>query len=100
MTDSDNPQWTRHLDGIAEELRHLSAACGVHLRDEGVVERILKNDASVCSRRNEIGFDKLRKLLMATFDSLGKSIDRIGPEETKRITDAIAGRLDRRTEPH
>ena len=97
MTDTNNPQWTRHLDAIAEELRHLSAACGVRLRDDGVVERILRNDASVCARRNEIGFDKLRKLLMATFDSLGKSIDRIGPEETKRITEAITERLDRRT---
>ena len=97
MTDTNNPQWTRHLDAIAEELRHLSAACGVRLRDNGVVERILRNDASVCGRRNEIGFDKLRKLLMATFDSLGKSIDRIGPEETKRITEAITERLDRRT---
>ena len=69
------------------------------MRDDGVVERILRNDQTVCKRRNEIGFEKLRKLLMATFNSLGKSIDRIGPEETKRITDAITERLRSRTDP-
>ena len=94
MNDEANPQWSRHLDGIADELKHLSIACGVQLRDEGVVERILRNDASVCSRKNEIGFEKLHKLLVATFDSLGKSIDRIGPKETKRIVDSIRARQE------
>lgn len=99
MADSKNPQWSRHLDGIAEELQHLAAACGVRLRDDGVIERVLRNDQTVCRRKNDIGFEKLRKLLMATFDSLGKSIERIGPEETKRITDAITKRLDDRIAP-
>jgi hypothetical protein len=94
MNDEANPQWSRHLDRIADELKHLSIACGVRLRDEGVVERILRNDASVCGRKNEIGFEKLQKLLIATFDSLGKSIDRIGPEETKRVVDAIRARQE------
>jgi hypothetical protein len=30
---------------------------------------------------------------MATYDSLGRSIDRIGPEDTKMIASAIANRL-------
>jgi hypothetical protein len=96
MTQDLNPQWTRHLEGIADELLRLSIACDVRLRDPGVVERILKNDMTVCGRKNEIGFEKLRKLLMATFDSLGKAIDRIGPEETKKITAAIREHLDDR----
>jgi hypothetical protein len=44
----------------------------------------------------EIGFQKLRKLLMATYDSLGKAIDRIGPEETKDIIEAIIEHLEKR----
>jgi hypothetical protein len=96
MTKETNPQWTRHLEGIAEELLHLSIACDVRLRDPGVIERILKDDASVCGRKNKIGFEKLRKLLMASFDSLGKAIDRIGPAETKKITAAIAEHVEAR----
>ena len=94
MADSGNPQVSRHLDGIADELLRLAIACDVRLRDPGVIERILKNDASVCGRKNEIGFYKMRNLLMATFDSLGKAIDQIGAEETRKITEAIAVRIE------
>ncbi len=97
MGQETNPQWSRHLQGIADELLHLAVACDVELRDPGVIERVFKGDDTVCGRRNEIGFEKLRKLLMATYDSLGKAIDRIGPEETRKITAAIRAELaDRR----
>ncbi len=93
MTDTKHAVWQRHLDGIANELLRLSIACDVRLRDPGVVERILKDDSTVCGRKNPEAFRKLRNLVMATYDSLGKSIDRIGPEDTKMITDAIAARI-------
>lgn len=96
MTETTNPVWTRHLEGIADELLHLAIACDVHLREPGIIQRIIKNDPTVCGKKNDIGFDKLRKLLMATFDSLGKSIDRIGPQETKAIVDSITDHLEQR----
>jgi hypothetical protein len=96
MTNKANPQWTRHLEAIADELLHLAIACDVRLRDPGVIERIIHDDKTVCGRKNEIGFRKLRKLLMATYDSLGKAIDRIGPEETKAIIEAITEHLEKR----
>ena len=96
MTNESNPLWTRHLEGIADELLHLAVACDVRLRDPGVIERIIRDDQTVCGRKNEIGFQKLRKLLMAFYDSLGKAVDRIGPEETKMIVDAITQHLAKR----
>ncbi len=96
MANDINPQWSRHLESIVDELVHLSVACDVRLRDPGVLERIIKNDDSVCGRKNEHGFRKLRALVMATYDSLGKAIDRIGPEETKKIRDAIAEAMEAR----
>lgn len=99
MTESDKPRhavWERHLGGIADELLRLSIACNVRLRDPGVIERILRGDSTVCGRRNEMAFDKLRKLLMATYDSLGKSIDRIGKDETREIAQAIAEHVRKR----
>ena len=100
MANRPNPQWTRHLEGIADELLHLSVACDLRLRDPGVIERIIKNDRSVCGRKNEIGFQKLRKLLMATYDSLGKAINRIGPAETSEIVKAISEHLAGRRDAH
>ena len=99
MTNKQNPQWSRHLEGIADELIHLATACDVRLRDPGVIERIIRGDSTVCGRKNEIGFKKLRKLLMATYDSIGKAIGRIGPEETKAILDAIREHTQKRRGP-
>jgi hypothetical protein len=99
MAQETNPQWSRHLQGIADELLHLAVACDLRLRDPGVIERVLKGDETVCGRKNAIGFEKLRKLLMATYDSLGKAIDRIGPEETRRITETLRAELAERRDP-
>ncbi len=95
MTKSTQTPWVRHLDVIGDELMRLSIACKVRLRDPGVIERILKNDETVCGTKNSVGFRKLHSLVKATFYSLNKAIDRIGPEETKQITDAIIERLDK-----
>ena len=95
MTDTKHPAWERHLDSIGDELLRLAVLCDVRLRDPGVVDRILRNDETVCGMDNPVAFRKLRALVKATFDSLNKAVDRIGPEEVKMITDAIVARADR-----
>lgn len=87
--------WVRYLDDVSSELLRLSIACDLRLRDPGVVDRILKNDETVCGVNNPIGFQKLQHLLKFTIDSINKSVGRIGPDETKQIIDAITERLDR-----
>jgi hypothetical protein len=90
--------WSRHLDAIGDELLRLTTICDVQLREPGVIERVLKNDETVCGKKNPIGFRKLRELLVATFSSVNKATDRIGASETKLIVDAIKERLDRQRE--
>jgi hypothetical protein len=89
MTDDLNPQWERHFEGIADELLNLAIACNVRLRDPGVIERVLRNDVTVCGRKNEESFRKMRSLLIAFYNSVGKAAERIGPEDTKRIIEVI-----------
>ena len=96
MTKSKHTPWVRHLDAVGDELMRLSIACDLRLRDPGVIDRILKNDETVCGTKNPIGFRKLHSLVEATFSSVNKAVDRIGPEETRLITDAIMERLDKR----
>ena len=95
MSETKHPAWARHFDAIGDEFLRLTAVCDVNLKDPGVVERIIKNDATVCGRNNPIGFRKLRELLMATFNSANKAVDRIGADETRSIMEAIIERLDR-----
>ena len=89
MENDLNPQWERHFEGIADELLSLAIACNVRLREPNVIERVLKNDLTVCGRKNEEGFRKLRSLLIAFYDSVGKAAERIGPEDTRKIIEAI-----------
>lgn len=96
MTESEHTPWVRHLDAIGDELMRLSIACDVRLRDPGVIDRILRNDETVCGTKNPIGFRKLHNLIEATFSSVNKAADRIGANETKLITAAIIERLDKR----
>jgi len=96
MTESKHAPWVRHLDAIGDELMRLAIACDVRLRDPGVIDRILKNDETVCGRKNPVGFRKLQSLVKATFSSVNKSVDRIGLEETRQITQAIIDRLDQK----
>jgi hypothetical protein len=95
MSDPKHPAWARHLDAIGEELVRLCIACDVRLRDPGVIDRILGNDESVCGTKNPIGFRKLRALVMATYSSVNKAVDRIGPDELKIITDGIIERVEK-----
>ena len=92
MSDDLNPQWERHFEGIADELLHLAIACNVRLREPGAIERVLKNDITVCGRKDKDSFRKMRSVLIAFYDSVGKAVDRIGPEDAKRIIDAITER--------
>ncbi|HET8698913.1 MAG TPA: hypothetical protein VFO94_15605 [Gammaproteobacteria bacterium] len=96
MEKSRHVAWVRHFDVIGDELLRLTTVCGVDLREPGVIERILKNDDTVCGKKNPIGFRKLRELLMATFNSLDKAMDRLGTAEAQKITDEIRQRLDAR----
>ncbi len=95
MAGSNHQIWVRHLGGIATELVRMAVACDVILREPGVIERILSNDETVCGRQNPQAFRKLRSLVMATYQSLNMAIDRIGPEETKMIRDAIIERTEK-----
>jgi histone H3/H4 len=67
----------------------------VRLRDPGVIERILKNDASVCGRIDERSFRSMHNLLVAYYKSITEAAERIGPTETKKIIDAMSERMQK-----
>ncbi|MBL8225197.1 MAG: hypothetical protein JNM50_07705 [Chromatiales bacterium] len=94
MSESRHKVWERHFDGIGEELLRLAIACDLRLKEPGVIDRILANDETVCGIRNPVGFHKLHLLVKATYDSLEKALGRIGPEETREITDALTARIE------
>jgi len=62
------------LDEIDTEIARLALLCQVRILDPGVVERVVRNDASVCGTNNPIAFKKLHDMLAMHFgvrDSAG-----------------------------
>ena len=55
----------------------------------GVLDALLQNNDSVCGHENPRAFKKLRVLLMAGSVVKERSVDRLGPMETKALFEAI-----------
>lgn len=89
MAESKHTYWSRQIDGLARELSRLAIACDIELGKDGLAERVLKNDESVCGRSNPKAFQLIRKHLMALFSVEESAIDRLGPEDTKEILDQV-----------
>jgi hypothetical protein len=39
--------WSRNLDEVDREVARLASICNVRILDPGIIERVLKNDASL-----------------------------------------------------
>ena len=81
--------WGEQIEAIAGELSRLAIACDIELGKPGLAERILKNDETVCRRKNTQAFQKIRAHLMALFDVEERAIERLGADDTKVILDQV-----------
>ncbi len=81
--------WGRQIDGLARKLSRLAIACDIELGKPDLAERIIKNDDSVCGRKNPKAFRQIRQHLMALFSVEAGAIERLGPEDTKEILDQV-----------
>ena len=84
-----NRYWSDQIGAIAKELSRLAIACDIDFFDDSVGEKILKNDDSVCGRKNPEAFRKIRSHLMALFPLETAAIERLGVEDTEEIVDQV-----------
>ena len=89
MSKFKHTYWGEQIEGIAGELSRLAIACDIELGKPGLAERILKNDESVCRRKNPEAFRKIRRHLMALFNVEERALERLGADETKDILDQV-----------
>jgi hypothetical protein len=83
------------FEEIDREVARLASICRVRVLDVGVIERVLRNDDSVCGTANPMAFDKLRDLLMLYFAVREKTADRMGQTETAIVENHVIERLRR-----
>jgi len=89
MTDVKHRYWHRQIDGLVREISKLSIACNVKLLEPGNIERVLRNDETVCGRKNSRAFKQMRNHLMAFFQIQERAIERIGPEDVRSMLDTL-----------
>ena len=76
--------WAKNIEDLDREIGRLCVACQVRILDPGIIERVLKKDASVCGTSNPIAFGKLHDMLMFYFAMRKKSVEALGQVETAR----------------
>jgi len=95
MTKSRHRYWSGQIDAIAGEVSRLAIACDIDIDEPDVAERILKNDDSVCRRKNAEAFRKIREHLMALFPLEERAIKRLGADDTQEILEEVRGSIRR-----
>lgn len=81
--------WGQQLDAIGHEISRLALVCDIELGQPGLAEKVLRNDESVCGRKDPESFRKLRQHLMALFPLEEKAIERLGATETKEMLEQV-----------
>jgi hypothetical protein len=85
--------WAKNLDELDREIARLALVCRVRILDPGVMERVLRNDASVCGTANPLAFTKLHSMLVMHFAIRNRSVEELGQLQTAAIEHEVLERL-------
>jgi len=85
--------WAEDLDELDREIARLALVCQVRILDRGVLQRILRKDASVCGTDNPRAFAKLHELLKLHLALRERSLETLGQAKTEAIEDYVIERL-------
>jgi len=88
--------WAQNLENVDREIARLATICNVRILDDGVIERVLNDDASVCGSRNALAFGKLRDALMMHYHIREKALGALGEAGTARLVAEIVASLRKR----
>jgi hypothetical protein len=88
--------FARRFEEIDGELVHLSAICRVNLLDRAIIERVIRNDASVCHASNPLAFEKMRELVMMHYAVRTKAAEVLGAAEAQALVDDTLCRIKER----
>ncbi len=91
--DFQTEYWARKFDDIGHEIARLATICNVRILDTRVIERVLRNDASVCGTANKVAFDKLRALMMMHYSVREDALKALGSEKTRLLVEKIVASL-------
>jgi enoyl-[acyl-carrier-protein] reductase (NADH) len=86
-------RWTRYLEEVDREMARLATLCQVRILEPGVIERVLRNDASVCGTPNDVSFAELRETVAFDMAVLEILVHVIGQIPMTQIEGYVVERL-------
>ncbi|HET7204428.1 MAG TPA: hypothetical protein VFI92_13765 [Steroidobacteraceae bacterium] len=89
----------KSLDEIDTQIARFALLCHVRILDPGVIERVLRKDASVCGTSNPIAFEKLHDMLAMHFGVRDSAGIAHGHASVSRVEQQVIDRLRARF-PH
>lgn len=93
----DGQRWYgRALEQVDEEIARYSVILGIKLLDDGVVERVVRGDETVCTRGNADAFRRLRGLIGMHYNLVETSVDAVGKVEMARTLGELRSRFRER----
>ena len=97
MTQRDSEHgaaWSsQNLEEVDREVARLAMLCRVRILDPGVIERVLRNDTSVCGTANQLAFDKLRNALQMHYHLRASAAGTLGEAKTAALVTRTVERL-------
>ena len=84
------------VESIAAEVSMLAIACDIDIEIPNAGERVLRNDQTICGRKNPEAFQKLRRHLMALFPLEEQAIEELGAAKVKQTMDRVREEMRRR----
>jgi hypothetical protein len=85
--------WMENIEELDREIARLCLLCQVRILDPGIIDRVLKKDASVCGTSNPVAFAKLHNMLTFYFANRQKSVDAVGKLQTAKIEAHVVEQL-------
>ena len=88
--------WVENIEELDREIARLCLLCQVRILDPGIIERVLKKDASVCGTSNPVAFEKLHSMLMLYFANRKRAVETVGQVKTALIEAHVVEQLRNR----
>ena len=89
---------SKSLDEIDEAIVRFATICDVGILDPGVIDRVLRNDVSVCRKSNPGAFTQLRGLLVMHYHERKAASESLGEPAAALIAEQIVERLRKRAD--
>ena len=90
----------RKFDDIDGELAKYVTMCNLDLLNADLVERVLRNDHSVCPDLGSDAFTKMRQLLIMHFLVRSEAVESLGQARTEALVRDVLDRLRARLAPN